>query len=123
MQDPYKASPTVGASLLCLGGVLILISGYFYLDEVPDKPSSVTTLLTMTGIGYGLWITGSTLLARSRFSSLPAGFLCGLLLVPGLLILLTVVPRRTRHEIWQAANPSLTGKTIRRQYPNQKSLY
>jgi hypothetical protein len=123
MNDPYSASPVIAGLLLCLGGVLMVVTSYFYMDDVPDKPSAIGTMFWLIGIGYLLWISGSIALARSRFSSIWAGLGCGILLPPGLLLLLTIVPRRTRQEVWQAANPTLTGRVLKRQYPNQKSLY
>ena len=123
MKDPYHASPVIAGLLLCLGGVLMVVTSYFYMDDVPDKPSATGTMYWLIGIGYLLWISGSTALARARFSSIWAGLGCGILLLPGLLLLLTIVPRRTRQEIWQAANPTLTGRVLKRQYPNHKSLY
>ena len=108
MIDPCRKSPMHGASLLCLGAVLTVISCYFYFDDVADKPTAVQWLLALAGAGYLLWIAGSGLLARARFSSAWAGFFCGLLFVPGLIILLTVIPTRSRQEIWQEANPGFT---------------
>jgi hypothetical protein len=101
----------------------MVVSSYFYMDDVPDLPSSIATMYWLMGIGYLLWISGSIALARSRFSSIWVGLGCGILLLPGLLLLLTVVPRRSRQEVWQAANPTLTGRALKRQYPDRKSLY
>lgn len=123
MQDPYRASPMLGGIVICLGGVLIAVCSYFLFDDVPDKPNSTDLLLTLSATGYGLWIIGSVLLARARFSSLWAGLFCGLLLLPGLFILLTIVRTRTRQQIWREANPSLTERAQKRQYKDLKSLY
>ena len=123
MIDPYRKSPMLGGSLLCLGAVLSLISGYFFFDDVLDKPSEVQWMLILAVLGYLLWITGSVLLARARFSSAWAGLFCGVLFVPGLLILLTFIPTRSRQEIWQEANPGFTKRDQKRQYRNFKSLY
>ena len=113
----------LGFSLLCLGAVLIVICGYFFFDDVTDKPDEVELKLNLTGLGYLLWITGSILLARARFSSAWAGLFCGLLFLPGLFILLTIVPTRSRQEIWQEANPGFSKRDQKRQYRNFKSLY
>lgn len=113
----------VGGSLICLGAVLMALCGYFYFDDVRDKPSQILILKILVGVGYALWILGSVFLAKSRFSSAKAGFLCGLGLLPGLIALLTVVRTRTRQEIWQEANPGLAGRAQARQYRNVKSLY
>ncbi len=123
MLDPYRKNPMVGGLLICLGAVLIAVCGYFYADDVADKPHTVTTLRSLAFVGYVCWVVGSVLLARARFSSAWAGLFCGLLLLPGLLILLTLVPTRSRQEIWQEANPGLTGRAQARQYRNFKSLY
>lgn len=123
MHDPYRASPMLGGSVLCLGGVLLVICSYFLYDDVVDKPDVVTTLLILALIGYLLWIGGSILLARARFSSLWAGFFCGLLLLPGLVLLMTAVPTRSRQQIWREANPRLDERAQKRQYRDLKSLY
>lgn len=123
MQDPYRASPMLGGLIICLGGVLLVICSYFLYDDVFDKPDEVDTLLILAGVGYGLWVLGSVLLARARFSSLWAGFFCGLLLLPGLILLTTAVRTRSRQQIWREANPSLTERAQKRQYRDLKSLY
>ena len=113
----------LGGTLICLGAVLMLICGYFYFDELADKPDSISLMIWLSGLGYGLWILGSILLARARFSSLWAGFFCGLLLLPGLIALLTVVPTLSRQQIWQEANPGFSSRSQKRQYRDVKSLY
>jgi hypothetical protein len=123
MHNPYRKSPMLGGFLICLGAVLMVVCGYFYFDDVPDKPDGALTLLWLAGTGYVLWVAGSVQLARARFSSGWAGLLCGLLLVPGLIALLTVVPTRNRQQIWQEAHPGLSGRAQQRQYRNVKSLY
>ena len=123
MQDPYRASPMLGGLVICLGGVLIALCSYFLFDDVIDKPNSTKLLLTLSATGYVLWIIGSVLLARARFSSLWAGLFCGLLLLPGLILLFTVVRTRTRQQIWREANPNLTERAQKRQYKDLKSLY
>lgn len=123
MIDPYRKSPMLGGGLLFLGAVLMIMSGYFFLDDVADKPNEIQMMLILTGLGYVIWIVGSVLLARARFSSLWAGFCCGLLLLPGLFILLTIISTRSRQEIWQEANPNFTNREQKRQYRDLKSLY
>ena len=123
MINPYRKSPMLGGSLICLGAVMMMMCGYFYFDELPDHPDSVRTMVWLTGLGYALWVLGSTLLARARFSPLWAGFFCGLLLVPGLIALLTVVPTLSRQQIWQEANPGFSNRSQKRQYRDVKSLY
>jgi hypothetical protein len=123
MNNPYRKSPMLGGTLICLGAVLMLMCGYFYLDDVADRPESVSLMIWLAGFGYGLWILGSILLARARFSSLWAGFFCGLLLLPGLIALLTVVPTLSRQQIWQEANPGFSSRSQKRQYRDVKSLY
>ena len=123
MTNPYRKSPIPGATLICAGAVLMVMCGYFYFDDLPDRPDSLTFMAWLTGIGYACWVLGSTLLARARFSPLWAGFFCGLLLLPGLIALLTVVPNLNRQQIWQEANPGFSTRSQKRQYRNLKSLY
>lgn len=123
MDNPYRTSPMMGGLLICLGGVLMVLCGYFYFDDVAEKPGEARTLFGLAGTGYVLWVAGSMQLARARFSSIQAGLLCGLLLVPGLIALLTMVRTRSRQQIWQEANPGLSRRAQQRQYRNVKSLY
>ena len=123
MIDPHRKNPMLGGSLLCMGAVLVVISSYFFFDDVVDKPAAERLMLIRAGSGYLLWIIGSVLMAQARFSSALAGFICGLLFVPGLIILLTVIPTRNRLEIWQDANPGFTQRDQKRQYRDFKSLY
>lgn len=123
MHNPYRTSPMLGGLLICLGAVLMVLCGYFYFDDVADKPDESLTLLWLALTGYVLWVGGSVQLARARFSSVWAGLLCGLLLLPGLIALLTVIPTRSRQQIWEQANPGLSGRAQQRQYRDVKSLY
>jgi hypothetical protein len=123
MKDPYKTSPMLGASLIFLGAVMISYAAYFAFGVAPKKLEITTPILALAGTGYVLWVIGSILLARSRFSSARAGFLCGLFLLPGLIALLTCVHTRTRQEIWQLANRDFSPREQKRQYRNFKSLY
>lgn len=113
----------LGGMLICLGAVLMVICAYFRFDDVAEKSGEAAVLHGLAGLGYLLWILGSTYLARARFSSIWAGFFCGLLLLPGLVVLLTVISTRTRQEIWQEANPNFSTREQKRQYRNVKSLY
>ena len=123
MTDPFRKSPMPGGTLICLGAVLMLICGFFYFDGVPDKPDAILVLQGLLGLGYLLWVAGSVSLAKARFSSAWAGLICGIFLVPGLIALLTVVPTRSRQEIWQEANPGFGVRAQNRQYRNFKSLH
>lgn len=123
MIDPYRKTPMLGGTLICLGAVTMVMCGYFYFDDVADKPSAENWMQVLTGLGYLIWVAGTVLLARARFSSLWAGLICGIFLFPGLVILLTLVPTRSRQEIWQEANPGFTGRAQTRQYRDFKSLY
>lgn len=123
MTNPYRKSPMLGGTLLCFGAVLIVVCGYFYFDGVADKPDEIQWMEILAGLGYLLWVAGSVMVARARFSSAWAGLLCGLLFLPGLVILLTIVPTRSRQEIWQDANPGFSKRDQKRQYRNFKSLY
>lgn len=123
MNDPYRKSTMPGGTLICLGGVIMVMCAYFYFDDVADRPGSGATMAWLAGIGYVLWVTGSVLVARARFSSLWTGLICGLLLAPGLIALLCFVPTLNRQEIWQKANPDFGTRSQERQYKNFKSLY
>lgn len=123
MDNPYRHSTMLGGTLICFGAVLLLMSGYFLFDAIPDKAEELGSLRWQLGTGYFLWVLGSVLVARARFSSLWAGFFCGLLLLPGLIALTCFISTRTRQEIWQEANPDFTKRAQRRQYRNLKSLY
>ncbi len=123
MHNPYRTSPMLGGLLICLGAVLMVLCGYFYFDDVADSPGRARTLLWLAVTGYAVWVCGNVQLARARFSPVWAGLLCGLLLVPGLIALLTVVPTRSRQQIWQEANPGFSGRAQQRQYRDVKSLY
>ena len=123
MTDPYRKSPMLGGTLLCLGAVLMVICGYFYFDDVIDKPATVLRMRILAGLGYFVWLLGSVQIARARFSPGWAGLLCGVFLLPGLLVLLTLVPTQNRQQIWQNANPGFSPSAQRRQYRNLKSLH
>lgn len=123
MKDPYRASPMLGATLIFLGAVLLTYAAYFFFDSLPQKVDRNASLATAAALGYFLWIVGSILVARARFSSTKAGLICGLFLLPGLIALLTTVRTLTRQEIWQRANRDFTPREQQRQYRNYKSLY
>lgn len=122
MKDPYRKTSMPGATLLCLGGVLMVLNLFFLFDQTPDPPDSRFLLKIWICAGYVLWILGSMGIARSRFSPLWAGFVCGLLLLPGLFLLLTRVPTLSRQQIWQASNKGFGLRDQKRQYRDLKVL-
>ena len=122
-ENPWHNYPIISASLLAASAALMMFCGYFYFDGVPDTPGQLHTLLWRTIAACLLWMLGCGLAARTRHAPWRTGLLCGLLFVPGLLLLLRLTGKKNRQEIWQESNPQLVGKQLRRQYRDVKALY
>lgn len=115
--------PFISAFVLAGAMVLLLFNGFYLLDGVPDQPAAVHKMLLKVSAGGVLWILGCGMASRTRNGSWIKGLLCGLLFIPGLLILVFTTGGQNRQEIWELANPTLAGKRDRRHYRNVKPLY
>ena len=121
--NPWHQYPCISAFVLAGAMVLLLFSGFYIFDGIPDRPAAMTKLLMKAGAGGGLWILGCGLASRTRNDTWTKGLLCGLLFIPGLMLLIFITGGQNRHEIWEKANPTLAGKRDRRHYRDVKPLY
>lgn len=121
--NPWHQYPVISAFVLAAAAVLLLFSGFYLLDGIPDRPVALYKLKRKAVMGIIMWIVGCGIASRTRNDTWKRGFLCSLLFVPGLILLVLTTGKKNRHEIWEEANPKLAGKRDRRQYRDIKPLY
>ena len=118
-ENHWNTYPVISALVLAASGVLFILNGFYWYEKVQSLEK------TQMGIAAAsaLWILGCALTSRTRHASWTKGILCGLLFLPGLIILILTTGGKSRQEIWQEANPQLVGRNLRRQYRDVKPLY
>lgn len=119
----WNTYPVIAAMTLGGAGAALLFNGFYLWDGINGPPEHLLKYQLRIGAALALWIAGCGMASRTRHGSWTRGLLCGLLSLPGLLILLLTTGGKTRQEIWEGANPGLAGRAHRRQYRDVKPLY
>lgn len=119
----WNTYPVIAAMALGTAGAALLFNGFYLLDGIKHLPGDLFKYQLRLGAAFILWIVGCGMTSRTRHGSWTRGLLCGLLFIPGLLIVLLTTGHKTRQEIWDGANPGLAGRAHRRHYRDVKPLY
>ncbi|MDB6134313.1 MAG: hypothetical protein JWM59_2556 [Verrucomicrobiales bacterium] len=119
----WNTYPVIAAMTLGAAGAALLLNGFYLLQGVAETSDELFKYQLRIGAALALWVAGCGMTSRTRHGSWTRGLLCGLLFIPGLVILLLTTGRKTRQEIWEEANPGLVGRAHRRQYRDVKPLY
>ncbi|MDB6133631.1 MAG: hypothetical protein JWM59_1874 [Verrucomicrobiales bacterium] len=116
----WHTYPVIAAMTLGASGASLLLNGFYLMEGVAGTPDQIFKYQLRIGAALVLWVVGCGMASRTRHGSWTRGLLCGLLFVPGLLIVLLTTGRRTRQELWQE---EMARREQKRQARNVKPRY